>query len=126
MHKPASREVTLKNEETPVQTSSNQPFERAFVPLEDFAGKIVRFNFLARKFNGQRADIAIDDIRIYEPNPIDAEIVTYYTPENGYCSYSSNDSVVVKANWRDREHDPAGEAAGRDLDGFDLGIGYMF
>ena len=35
-------------------------------------------------------------------------------------------SVVVKADYRDREHDPAGEAAGRDFDGFDLGIGYMF
>ncbi len=49
----------------------------------------------------------------------------YHEIEAG-VNWWPHDSVVVKANWRDREHDPAGEAAGRDLDGFDLGIGYMF
>jgi hypothetical protein len=34
--------------------------------------------------------------------------------------------VVVKANYRDRAHDPEAEDQGRDFDGFDLGIGYMF
>ncbi len=34
--------------------------------------------------------------------------------------------VVIKADYRDREHDPEGEADGRDFDGIDLGIGYMF
>ena len=34
--------------------------------------------------------------------------------------------VVVKADWRDRSHDSEGEDQGRDFDGFDLGIGYMF
>ena len=81
---------------TPVQTSSNQAWERAYVSLEEFSGKIIRFNFLAKKKNGQKSDIAIDDVRIFEPDPIDAEMVTYYTPENGYCSYSANDSVTVK------------------------------
>ncbi len=49
----------------------------------------------------------------------------YHEIEAG-VNWWPHDSVVVKANWRDREHDPAGEAAGRDLDGFDLGVGYMF
>ena len=35
-------------------------------------------------------------------------------------------NVVIKADYKDREHDPAGKLAGRDFDGFDLGIGYMF
>ena len=35
-------------------------------------------------------------------------------------------SVVVKADYRDRSHDPEAEEQGRDFDGFDLGIGYMF
>ena len=34
--------------------------------------------------------------------------------------------VVVKADYRDRSHDPEAEAENRDFDGFDLGIGYMF
>ncbi len=34
--------------------------------------------------------------------------------------------VVVKADYRNRRHDPEAEAEGRDFHGFDLGIGYMF
>jgi hypothetical protein len=34
--------------------------------------------------------------------------------------------VVVKVDYRDRSHDPEAEEQGRDFDGFDLGIGYMF
>ncbi len=34
--------------------------------------------------------------------------------------------VVVKFDYRDRSHDPAAEGQGRDFDGFDLGVGYMF
>jgi hypothetical protein len=34
--------------------------------------------------------------------------------------------VVVKVDWRDRSHDPEAKADGRDFDGFDLGLGYMF
>ena len=34
-------------------------------------------------------------------------------------------SAVVKANYKDREHDESSER-GRDFDGFDLGVGWMF
>ena len=34
--------------------------------------------------------------------------------------------VVVKVDYRDRSHDPEAEDQGRDFDGFDLGVGYMF
>ncbi len=34
--------------------------------------------------------------------------------------------VVVKFDYRDRSHDPEAEDQGRDFDGFDLGVGYMF
>ena len=36
-----------------------------------------------------------------------------------------HENVVLKADWRDREHDKRSEK-GRNFDGFDLGIGYMF
>ncbi|MCT4622615.1 MAG: T9SS type A sorting domain-containing protein [Schleiferiaceae bacterium] len=79
-----------------VQTNSNDPWQRAFVSLEEFAGKTIRLNFVGKRGNGDKGDIAIDDLRIYEPQPVDMEIVNYFTPENGYCEYSSNDSVTVK------------------------------
>jgi hypothetical protein len=34
--------------------------------------------------------------------------------------------VVIKVDYRDRSHDPEAKDQGRDFDGFDLGIGYMF
>ena len=40
-------------------------------------------------------------------------------------NYYPHPDVVIKADWRDREHDLASEA-GRDFKGFDLGIGYQF
>ena len=80
----------------PVQTGSNAAYQRAFVPLEAYSGKIIRVRFLAIRGVGEKGDIAIDDIRVFEPNPVDAEMVNYYTPQNGYCYYSSNDSVTVK------------------------------
>ncbi len=34
--------------------------------------------------------------------------------------------VVIKFDYRDREHDGVASAEGRDFDGFDLGLGWMF
>ena len=35
-------------------------------------------------------------------------------------------NVVVKMDYRDRQHDPEAKAQGRNFDGFDIGVGYMF
>ncbi len=79
-----------------VQLNSNSAFERGYIPLEDYDGKIIRIRFRGVRGTGEKGDIAIDDLRIYAPKQIDAEMVTYYTPQNFYCSYSSNDSILVK------------------------------
>ncbi len=44
--------------------------------------------------------------------------------ETGF-NFWPHPSVVLKADYRSRDHDLPGEA-GRDFDGFDLGIGYQF
>ncbi len=78
------------------QNSSNAGYTKAFVSLEQFAGKIIRIRFLARKNTSvanDKNDMAIDDIRIFEPTPVDVEATNYYTPKNGYCGYSNAEVV---------------------------------
>ena len=78
------------------QTNSSQPYTRAFVSLEDYAGKIIRIRFVGRKATNQsqdRGDMALDDIRVFEPIPVDVDMFTYEQPVNGFCSYTANEPV---------------------------------
>lgn len=81
------------------QTSSTQPYRKAYVSLEQFAGKIVRIRFIGRKNTAtaqDKNDIAIDDIKIFEPVAVDLETAQYFQPENGYCSYSNAEPVIAR------------------------------
>jgi hypothetical protein len=85
----------------PQNVNENDAYNKAVVSLEQFAGDIVRIRFTGRKttpINADRNDIAIDDITIFEPTPIDVELIDYLEPERGFCSYSANE--VVKASLR--------------------------
>ncbi len=55
-----------------------------------------------------------------------ARVQDQYSEMEAGFNWWPHESVVVKADYRDRSHDPEAEAQGRDFDGFDLGIGYMF
>lgn len=75
---------------------SSAAFTRGFVSLEQFSGRIIRIRFIGRKnttLAQDRADMAVDDIRVFEPIPVDVDMFTYQQPENGYCSYSANEPV---------------------------------
>lgn len=68
----------------------------AIVPLEDYAGQTVNFRFLGvKRTSGARQDIAIDDIQVYEPSPVDMELVNFDNPVNGLCSYSSTEDIDI-------------------------------
>ena len=74
------------------QTSANDPWKRAVVPLREFNGKFIRIRMLTVKrttdvASAARGDMAIDDLRIYEPIPVDGEVIRVSTPERGFCSY---------------------------------------
>lgn len=75
-------------------SSSNDPWNTAIVPLADYAGQTVNFRILGVKKNGgAKQDMAIDDIRIYEPDPVDFEMIAFQNPVNGLCSYSSTEDI---------------------------------
>ncbi len=82
------------------QKAQADPWERALVPLKEFNGQFIRLRFLSAKQTSKvgaaaRADMAIDDLRIFEPTPIDAEILSVTAPVEGLCSYSANETIEV-------------------------------
>jgi hypothetical protein len=80
------------------QNSSTAAWQRAFVPLERFAGKTIRLRFFAVRAgnNGPLADMAIDDLRIYQPPQFDAAVSNISAPEDGFCSYTSTAPVTIR------------------------------
>lgn len=81
--------------------TSNDPWKKAIVGLEDFNGKYIRLRFHAVRDNQasttdkDKSDIAIDDLRIFEPDPAEIEILSFDSPVNGFCSYGSNEQIVL-------------------------------
>ncbi len=76
--------------------TSGSDWLTCIVPLEDYAGQTINFRFLGvKRTNGATQDMAIDDISVYEPDPIDMELVNFDNPVNGLCSYSATEDVDV-------------------------------
>ncbi len=82
-------------------TSSNDPWKKAIVGLEQFNGKFIRLRFHAVRDNAaptadkDKCDIAIDDLKIFEPDPAEIEIMSFDSPVNGFCSYSANEPITL-------------------------------
>lgn len=85
----------------PQNSSSTDPWKKAIVGLEDFNGKFIRLRFQAVRDNQAAAgdldkcDIAIDDLRIFEPDPAEIEIISFDSPVNGICGYSANEPITL-------------------------------
>ncbi len=76
------------------QTSQSAPWSKGFIDLTPFIGRIIRVRFVGFRTGGN-GDMAIDDIRIFEPDPIEMEMVSFDTPQNGFCSYTSTEDVTI-------------------------------
>lgn len=87
------------------QKSSADPWRRAVVDLSPYVGKYIRIRFRARnipnatqKLEFGRNDIAIDDLRVYQPSANDAELLNVTAPENGYCDFQGKPVKVLIRN----------------------------
>ncbi|MBI1315972.1 T9SS type A sorting domain-containing protein [bacterium] len=77
------------------QTSQAAAWLKNTVDLTPFIGKIIRIRFTGTYGNGANGDMAIDDLRIYEPVANDMEMVAFTAPVNGFCSYSATTDVTI-------------------------------
>jgi hypothetical protein len=74
------------------------PWDKAFIDLTPYLGKYVRLRFVGTKNNSatnDRGDMAIDDIKIFQPYLRDINFIESLNPKNGFCSYSSTEDVQV-------------------------------
>jgi hypothetical protein len=82
------------------QTAQTDPWERALIPLKEFNGQFIRIRFVSAKQTpntgtAARGDMALDDLRIFAPTPIDAEVLAVSSPVRGKCFYTAAEAIEV-------------------------------
>ena len=75
------------------QSKSTDPWGTFSVSLNDITGDYVRLRFSGNRGSGLQGDIAIDNIRVYEPAAFEVALRDVFNPENGFCSYSNNQLI---------------------------------
>ena len=81
------------------QRSNVDPWKKAFLNLNPYKGKYVRLRFVGTKTNtaaNDRGDMAIDDIKIFQPFVRDINLLESFSPRNGFCTYTSQENVRVR------------------------------
>ena len=80
------------------QGTTSAAWKKALVNLDPYLGKNIRIRFRATKTGAATVDLgdmAIDDIKVYEPAPAEMELLTWTKPQNGFCSYSAIEPIRV-------------------------------
>jgi hypothetical protein len=83
------------------QRSSLDPWKKGFLNLNPYLGKYVRLRFVGNKNNtaaNDRGDMAIDDIKIFQPFVRDINLLEFSSPRNGFCTYTNQENVRIQ--WR--------------------------
>lgn len=79
------------------QSSTTDEWKQDFVDLTPYAGQVIKLRFRAIKLIGYEADIAIDDISIFEPVQKDAGISnTFQKPTTNFAAAGSQTPIKVK------------------------------
>ena len=94
------------------QFSSNAPWRQKVVDLSQYAGQVVKLRFRAIRGPGPLGDIAIDDILIYEPPPVELAVKAVKKPSVQHGLVGSLEQVEIEI-----------ESLGLDtVDIFDIGF----
>lgn len=80
------------------QTSSSDAWQKKIVNLDPYIGKIIKLRFVGFYNGGDKGDMAIDDLSIYEPDSVDIEIYATSAPQDGYCEYDLENPTISIRN----------------------------
>ncbi len=78
------------------QPSTTSPWTLVNVPLSLFAGNILQIKFRMTATTNTAGDIAIDDVTVFEPQPIDGAIINILSPPVESCGFTANENVTVQ------------------------------
>jgi hypothetical protein len=80
-----------------LHTSETDDWKQAFVDLSSFAGETIKLRFRAIKTVGYEADLAIDDISIFEPKQRDAGVSnTFIQPAINFSAEGTVIPIEIK------------------------------
>lgn len=77
------------------QTSETDEWKQKIVDLSAFKG-LIRFRFRATKGQADKGDMAIDDVKIFEPMPIDVGVSQFVQPNNFYSLAGQSQPIQIK------------------------------
>ena len=81
----------------PQQYSSSDPWKKAYVSLEPFRGSVIKIRLtVISTGSGDKQDMAVDDFRIAQPAPINAQLVEIVSPLNEPCAPVSSVPVEIR------------------------------
>lgn len=78
------------------QSTTTSPWVKVNVPLSLYAGNIIQIKFRTTATSSTGGDIAIDDVTVFEPQPIDGAIIGITAPPVESCGFSTNEDVIVQ------------------------------
>ena len=78
------------------QSSTSAPWTKVNVPLSLFAGNTIQVRFRTTATTSTAGDIAIDDVVVFEKQPIDGAIIGVLSPPLESCGFTSNETVTVQ------------------------------
>ena len=78
------------------QSSTSAPWTKVNVPLSLFAGNTIQVRFRTTATTSTAGDIAIDDVTVFEKQPVDGAIIAVLTPPLESCGFTSNETVTVR------------------------------
>ncbi|MEO0895149.1 MAG: T9SS type A sorting domain-containing protein [Bacteroidota bacterium] len=76
------------------QSSNAEGWREGIADLSAFAGKVVQLEFRGVRGNGNNSDMAIDDIFLFDPAPIDPGVVSVNEPILPTC-YGATETIEV-------------------------------
>lgn len=86
---------------TTPQMSNTDPYSLNSINLSQFVGRVIKIRFRTEISAGFRSDIAIDDVLIYEPSPIDLRVNRLINPNttgSSTCGFGIEDITVELEN----------------------------
>ncbi len=78
------------------QQNSMSPWEQEVIDLTPYVGQTIKIRFRAIRGPGESGDIAIDDVMIYEPPPVELAVKSIHLPNKEMANVGSLEPIQME------------------------------